>query len=139
MFTLEQQKANRKLWFKKLEETELKQGKGALCTRNNEYCCLGIACEVAIENGLLIEKWMDEKYSDNVHLYGKRNEDISSAYLPSIVSDWLGMKTIEGAPVNEPMSLSKVDDSCAIMNDEGLSFKEIAQRLQKHESAYFLV
>ena len=140
MFTLEQQKANRKLWFKKLEETELKQGKGALCTRNDEYCCLGIACEVAIENGVHVEKWIDEKYSDNVYMYGKRDNNVNPAYLPLIVKDWLGLKNVCGEPINEQMPLSKVYDSCTMMNDDlELSFKEIAKRLQKYESAYFVV
>lgn len=44
--TLEEMKANRKLWVEELRSGKYKQGKRQLLTRDS-YCCLGVACLVA--------------------------------------------------------------------------------------------
>lgn len=48
------------------------------------YCCLGVACEVAIANGLDLKSVI---VNDVVHRYGQTG--VTSA-LPSEVSDWYG-------------------------------------------------
>src|SRR5258708_26817944 len=50
-------KAHREAWLKDLESGEYPQGKGALAVTSSEdgsktYCCMGVACETALKNGL---------------------------------------------------------------------------------------
>jgi hypothetical protein len=126
-FTPEQQKANRKLWFDELETTQVKQGRGVLNRNNETYCCLGLACEVAIKNGLNLGKI---KMKDGNYLYGEDNV----ALLPQAMTNWLGLRHCAGESESGQL------DSCVRMNDSlRLSFKEIGKRLQANEAEYFIV
>lgn len=126
-FTPEQQKANRKLWFDELETTQVKQGRGVLNRNNETYCCLGLACEVAIKNGLNLSK---VKSTDENYIYGKDNV----ALLPQEMMNWLGLRCCAGESKSQQL------DSCVRMNDLlRLSFKEIGKRLQANEAEYFIV
>lgn len=103
-------KQNIKKWVEALESGRYKQGSSYLATIDNEYCCLGVACEVAIENGVPVQK----KELENWYSY-----DSLSEFPPSIVMDWIGI------PNEEQYDYTK-------MNDEmHLSFKEIAEEIRK--------
>ncbi len=54
--------------------------------QNPGFCCLGVACEVALENGLDLTKDRFGRYSV-VEVYGKRREQ---SFLPDEVRDWFG-------------------------------------------------
>ena len=45
-YTLEEQKANRKLWVEALRSGEYQQATQSLTQRGGGYCCLGVACRV---------------------------------------------------------------------------------------------
>jgi hypothetical protein len=56
--TLELRKNLVKAWLEALESGRYKQGKGQLRTDLNEFCCLGVLCDVAVEH-FELGKWND--------------------------------------------------------------------------------
>ena len=100
-------------WIEALESGEYKQGRNKLrteTTNGNEFCCLGVACEVMEKNGVHTDY---EKYT---------------AVPPLKVIQLLGLK-----PTSRPMtSLVEWNDS------ERLTFKEIAEILREKSSEFFL-
>lgn len=133
VFTPEQQKANRELWFKELETTTLPQGTGALCA-NDKYCCLGIACEVAMKNGLPLEKELWDGFDKYAYKNQLKESDVSLSYVPIIVKNWLGLYSTTGLSWGD-----RKLKSCVDMNDnDRKTFKEIAQHLRANEKAYFI-
>jgi len=101
------------------------------------YCCLGVACEIS-ELG----EWIDDiTYST----YSIGNNEQASLLLPEVQA-WLGLKDSRGEPedwdnnpeiVNLEGSVEKKDKPLTVLNDGGLSFKEIASILRKNEGGYY--
>lgn len=52
VWTKEEQKEHRKLWIKALRSGEYKQGRGALRNFGDYYCCLRVACDIAMKDGI---------------------------------------------------------------------------------------
>lgn len=118
-YTKEQQKANRAKWIKKLRSGEYRQGEGYLHS-NSRYCCLGVACEVAIESGVSVERKIDKVRS----LPNKKviSYDGNSEWLPEAVLSWLGIQSSRG---------EYNDDSLSENNDSGgYTFQELADLIE---------
>jgi len=74
-------------WITALEGGEFEQGTGKLAysgTSPGRYCCLGVACEVAIANGVAVVR--RENVCPSYVLY-----DDTWAHLPVSVMEWLGV------------------------------------------------
>ena len=53
----------RRAWLEALRSGEFDQGEGVLAyigPKGTSYCCLGVACEVAIKHGVEIKKTVDD-------------------------------------------------------------------------------
>lgn len=118
----------RKLWVEALRSGEYQQGEGFLCMpRNdddeshNEFCCLGVACEL-----FCLHEWPLVK-----HVGGEEGElryDDHAGDLPIDVKLWLGLKDCEGDYSEDPDESGK---SLVHLNDEGhKSFREIADIIE---------
>lgn len=86
------------------------------------FCCLGVACEVAMANG--VEMTTEIKGATKFYNGG-------SAYMPQAVVDFFGFKNSHGASYTENgpvlMTTSKgLKGSLAQANDTGVPFDEIA-------------
>lgn len=105
-------KEARELWAQALESGEYQQGDGQL-TRVVDCeeldCCLGVACKLAIEHGVIAE-------------YDGDDGELS-AYRP--VQEWLGLQGAEGEYRHGGSMLSLVAD-----NDSGVTFPEIAETIR---------
>jgi hypothetical protein len=104
-----------KLWANALRSGRFKQGRGGLAKMvgdNPSYCCLGVLCELAIENGVKVEKRTDDYlicYDDDCTL------------LPQSVASW-------AETIPNPILLGK---GATRLNDIlGFSFAEIADRIE---------
>lgn len=73
---------NAKAWVRALRSRKYKQTTGAL-TNDGKFCCLGVACELAVKAGV-IPPAEDEMYAGRA---GK---------LPQKVVKWLGLVDNEG-------------------------------------------
>lgn len=114
----------KKAWVEALRSGKYEQGKGMLNSAG--YCCLGVLCEVAVESGLEV----------NVEPRGSYvNYDGRGAFLPNSVYEWASLKKGRtGYPegdfvVPDPMYPGVV--GLAALNDNGLSFQEIAAVIEK--------
>jgi len=78
------------LLVNELRTTTDRQGRSTLCWINDKgiafYCCLGIACEVAIKNGLDLPVQVREEH-ETIRMYGKKSHSLT---LPDEVVDWYG-------------------------------------------------
>lgn len=78
-----------RLWVNALRSGEYRQAIGALAQKRRGewgYCCLGVACEVSIRDGLKLP--VSEIKGSG--LYGRDSE---CSYLPGEVLEWLGIES----------------------------------------------
>lgn len=110
-----------------LRTTEHQQARNALSrhTRNGgtSYCCLGIACEIAIANGLEIEKSMQFSQGNIGSGMGIYDEEMGS--LPPSVQRWYGFD--KGNPYLDEHNTM----TAAEYNDGGMSFPDIADKFEE--------
>lgn len=111
---------NAQKWVEALESGEYEQGGGALC-RDDEFCCLGVACDVALKNGVALKVDRDQSWV---------TFDGHPLTLPPAVQDWLGLRTEDGALCEGP-SLTDLNDW------ESHSFAEIAAVIRSEPPGLF--
>lgn len=102
-------------WARRLESGDYEQGRAALRVRD-EYCCLGVLCEMAVEAGVV------KRYRDAAGYYGYMSNDMlePEAYLlPRNVAAWAGLDDTN--PASGSVS------TLSAYNDSGTSFTEIAR------------
>lgn len=104
-----------KLWIKVLESGEFKQTHGVLVDDNGKYCCLGVACVLANENG------------EKILFKGKN-------YLPISMQKLLGINDA-GSFKDKVSYRGKQYSDLATMNDAGVRFKTIAKIIVKQLEA----
>ena len=131
---------NAKRWVEKLREPGLRQTMGILEDENGQ-CCLGVACAMYAEEYPDYPAGRTEKISpfgkkflplneeDYFMTYGEFNED---AVLPEEVMEWLGIGNDLG------IFESDTNKSLTEMNDQGSTFIEIADAIEKYEDVLFL-
>lgn len=114
---------NQRKWVRALRSGKYKQARKVLCDPQKEsYCCLGVACELAIADGVSLTK----KQLKNICYYGGE-----SKFLPSRVVEWLDIADTFGV-------FGEFDNqSLAIKNDDGYSLNEIADLIVKHQDRLF--
>jgi hypothetical protein len=121
-------------WVEALRSGKYQQTTGRLADRNG-FCCLGVACEVAIENGLRLRK---KESGDSV---GTVEYNDCAGELPDEVADWLGLYT-EGDDeeafhhlTDPPLHTADHPKHSAVSwnDEENATFSQIADLI---ESAY---
>ena len=111
-----------KLWTDALRGGRYTQGKGSL-NHKGRFCCLGVLCDVAIENGARAE-WKSE-ICCNID----NPEDDGICYLPKVIMEWAGLKT-QNCDIPQLSSL-------ITMNDTGSNFEVIAQMIERYQDDLF--
>jgi hypothetical protein len=119
-------------WVTALRSGKYPQGKGQLkaIPKNSdvaEYCCLGVLCELAVEEGVLPAPTRgDREGMEVVFAYGTMDE---AAVLPREVKKWAGLNTSNPPLLVHP---DKGSLSAAVLNDtEGYTFDQIADLIEK--------
>jgi hypothetical protein len=106
-------------WIRRLESGKYQQTKG--CLYNGEgYCCLGVLCEIAHENGIVERS--DKPNGDGHYAYCYDEDGIeivADVDLPHAVMAWAGINTVAGT--YEYGSLVSLND------DKEWDFKHIAE------------
>ena len=121
------------MWADALESGEYEQGRSVLARSfpdgRTEYCCLGVLCELAIEDEVDVPKRTagaaDGRGDDFVTQYGRDQE---ADLLPNEVRVWAGMQTRCG-------DASVMPDSLVTLNDNGTSFARIADTIRDNADA----
>lgn len=127
---------------KRLRSGEYAQGTGALRVRaasgRDLYCCLGVMCEMAVEDGVIERKSNSDVGSAYSYSSGMGEYEYN-AYLPPAVIDWAGiLSDVEKSLTYEDYHYHYEergqwgdggDDALAVMNDARMPFPEIADWL----------
>lgn len=108
-------------WADALESGEYIQGESALCyiddaTADLRHCCLGVLCELAIQNGCPVVKRVNSDTGD-VSFDGLKDA------LPDSVSKWSGVRSQLGF-------YSERGDYLARDNDNEIPFPTIAKTIR---------
>ena len=111
---------NAEKWVAALESGEYTQTTGRL-RDGYGFCCLGVACDVAIKEGVSLR--VDEDEDAECILY-----DDTGGTLPDRVMRWLGMGNSFGGYGH--------DRALADDNDDGATFAEIAQTIRSHPELF---
>jgi len=116
-WTKEQQKANRKKLVEALRSGKYVQGECKLRAKDNKFDVLGVACDLAIQEGVV----SDWKETEN----GRYSCEYETGILPHKVRRWLGFKGRFGRYVIDEMMFFLADD-----NDHGVGFEELADIIE---------
>ena len=121
-----------------LRSGKYKQIKKQLCNEGG-YCCLGVACEVFMENGGKLDKKSTdykamsfaEVETGKLEVYKEVTYNGQRTALPFEVMNWLGLKTVTGRFGDV------VEQSLVYMNDNlNMDFNAIADVIEKETALY---
>ena len=73
-------------WVEKLRSDEFQQGQGYLRDCGDNYCCLGVLCEIAVEEGVIAAPTISKDGGDCYTYWGESTG--SWAQLPPEVKAW---------------------------------------------------
>jgi hypothetical protein len=110
---------NAKKWVRALRSGKYKKTIGQLA-ENGRFCCLGVACELAMQDGLIS---------------GYAGTDGGLEY---DVKEWLGLNDELGAFDKDKNVDGKPCHSLADLNDSGWSFRKIADLIEKQPEGLFI-
>lgn len=104
-------------WLAALRSGQFKQGRGRLARvtpEGEEFCCLGVLCELAVQEGVA-----KRKLDWEIFVY-----DFSEHYLPETVAEWSGLDDGQGCRPGTFDSLSVLND------DRCYTFDQIADIIE---------
>ena len=107
-------------WIKALRSGKYEQTTGTL-KDGKGYCCLGVLCDISNKGS-----WKFDKINDTIEFIlntTSKKEEIALAKLPISIENWAGMSSGWGSLPG--MRLTS-------LNDQGKSFFEIADLIEKH-------
>jgi len=115
-----------KAWVAALRSGKYEQAKGRLRSPGNHFCCLGVACELAVAAGVIpAAEWSPDREE---WTYGGK-----SGTLPPVVRNWLGLRREDGGYKSGPTSYGSLSG----LNDAGGSFKRIAYIIESEPQGLF--
>lgn len=109
-----------KKWVKELRSGRYGQGTERLVDENDNFCCLGVLCNLAVDEG--IGEWV-RTYDGWAF---KTESEVDGTTLPLEVMQWAGMTSRNGLPNK------KAHTTLASLNDAGKSFKELANIIEEN-------
>ncbi len=141
-------------WVAALRSGEFPQGAQELKTAEGEFCCLGVACELALREGVLDFEYLPDPNSvddESKRFYGNLDEaDIDStplmswSDLPLSAQNWLGLPYADPAVLvtdthpkfSDLVGWTREGDAnvplkVSILNDSGFTFDEIADLIEE--------
>ena len=111
----------RQLWVNALRSGEFKQGKAVLRSTDNEYCCLGVLCEVAARQGLM---------PAGIQLGECYSYSGETKWLAPHVAELVGLNNVCGG-------IDMSSRALTTMNDQGMSFDAIANFIASEPEGLF--
>lgn len=118
-----------KLWVDALRSGKYKQTRKVL-SDGEGYCCLGVACEVAYQNGLNISRVTSDTKTllcNDTPTGSAVQFDRETGYLPMTVADWYGLDSRNPWVEYDGMSYTLIQ-----LNDDGaFTFDDIADVIEK--------
>lgn len=118
-------------WVERLRSGTRKQGTGVLHRRlagEDFYCCLGVLCELAIEDGIDLRVSPEPTGDENPRGALVISYDGYEDFLPPKVVEWAGLRG------GNPLTTQRMEDTrltLSYLNDNGKSFREIADIIER--------
>lgn len=115
-------------WLEALRSGDYEQGTRTLRNANDHFCCLGVLCDLAEQEGVVThEIAAPGRYAyTGAEAYDEWRSS-STTTLPTAVAKWAGLDW------NNPSVIAGDEErSLAGINDEGASFSEIADLIEEH-------
>lgn len=109
-------------WVEALRSGKYKQTTGQLNKKAEGFCCLGVLCEIAVEDGVIF------RYSDGEDTGYGFSDLMEFSVLPKAVQEWAGIDSSAGEfpEAGSKRSLISLND------DDHLSFAEIADVIEEN-------
>lgn len=116
-------KVVQELWAKALESEDFPQGRQALNKNNIKFCCLGVLIELAIQEGVAIDKYEDERPGKKgVFRYGYSGQ---TGYLPGEIIAWAGLNSSDPSVTHNGATAG-----LSSFNDRGVKFTTLANLIR---------
>lgn len=112
-------------WLSALRSGEYSQGERVLRDKDNNYCCLGVLCDIAIKENPELAKW--EKSTCDINGNEVYRVIDSLGYEAYVLNP--GVLEWSGLTENNP-KVNGAEGSLAELNDQGHTFKEIADIIE---------
>ena len=116
-------------WVEALRSGKYKQTTGQLNKKGEGFCCLGVLCEIAVEDGVILRypAGEDTGYGGEDTGYGF-SDLMEFSVLPKAVQEWAGIDSSAGEfpEAGSKRSLISLND------DDHLSFAEIADVIEEN-------
>jgi len=124
---------NQRKWLDALRSGEYKQGRMALRTMDDKFCCLGVSCEIAglkkrAHNGRYL--YMDDEATVPEEFLGTIDVSCSSTLAPKKVVEFFGFYSNGGRNLTNDASLIG-------LNDSETPFSKIADIVEANPAEYF--
>ena len=132
MYSLEEQKENRKRWIAALRSGEYPQGCGFLRHYNPTvgelFCCMGVLADLAD-----VGKWRAKRSTFGYHPYLTEDSSLQG-HLDARLMDWVGLRTGLGKFTDEE------GEACYLteLNDRGVPFPKIADIIEAEPEGLFV-
>ncbi len=133
------------LWTAALRSGDYQQSTSSLVkvdTNNGDvlgYCCLGVLCDLAEKADVdVVRTKQVAYYEDDEEWHYNHTFDGRDDLLPDVVRKWAGMDTNDGSiyvswdSPEDPAREDFNNESLAGLNDEGKTFAQIADLIEKY-------
>lgn len=115
----------KKQWVDALRSGEYAQGRARLRNNRDEFCCLGVLCDLAVKAGVIEGPIQSEDFEDYVY-----SGDI--LFPPHPVVKWAGLSSSNPTLVVEEDEYGDIQEyGAASLNDGGKTFEEIADLIEE--------
>lgn len=115
-------------WLARLRDGSRQQGEGRLekirGDGTSEFCCLGVLCELAVEDGVITRTVTEDEDVPLVRYDGEEH------YPSAKVREWAGLEDARSSRVSGDVKTREAVD-LARANDEGKDFADIARYIER--------
>jgi hypothetical protein len=111
-------------WLKRLRSGDITQTQGVLGRTDGSRCCLGVLCDIAVE-----EKVVQKQVSPEISTI---TYNFNSGFLPEVVREWVGMTSSYGKIPTKGTDLATINDS------RGTPFSRIADIIEENSDELFV-
>ena len=117
-------------WLAALRSGEYSQTKFGL--RNNEgFCCLGVACDVALKIGLVDGQWINDDLKYQKFKFRDSHRDMGEpSYVPMKVCETIFETNVSRESLVSVWTINE-KETLPGLNDSGLTFAEIADIIER--------
>lgn len=115
-------------WLAALRSGEYRQGTGVLRTGDNRFCCLGVACDLLVKQGVLPD-WLWEAGGNEEG--GSWSVQRAAKSLPDQAMQAMGVETAFGLLPGRTIDQELNGYALSVLNDYGATFEQIADIIER--------